>query len=195
MSRSHRIAGLMAMLAALGSAGCFRLTDPYYTFKPLEVGEPDVSAGRSLIYGTIEMPPGLFSSPVDTIYLRQVGPEDERLYWHVTENSLFRAFRRRVLRSGTFVFYLPPGVYELERLESTHWGQATIWTLSEDTRVKSRIYVTTPGVYDMGTLRVSAPDGIFSPYRIEALDDAGSASRRDELKALVRGTGWERFLR
>jgi hypothetical protein len=44
-------------------------------------------------------------------------------------------------------------------------------------------------------MRVSAPDGLFQPYRVDGLGDAGSGERKDALRALLRGTGWERFLK
>src|SRR6185503_1754414 len=115
-----------------------RLTDPVYTFQPLTAEEPP-TRGWSIVYGSIEMP-GALLGVFDTVQLRQIGPEDKRLYWHVTENSLYRVFQARTLKSNNFIFTLPPGVYELDRIFST-WQNA-IWTLNEESRVHSRIYIT-----------------------------------------------------
>jgi hypothetical protein len=149
--------------------------------------------GASLLYGTVVMSPGLFGAPrVDTIVLRRVGPGNHRALYEASEGILFRAFRRRVLKQGTFLLHLPVGVYELDHLESWGLGRPTIWPLNEETRVASRIYILRPGVYDLGTLRITAPDGPFRPFHIESLGDAFSAKRHDALKELVRGTAWER---
>src|SRR5262249_50758712 len=128
-----------AMIAALAlCAGCFRLSDPVYTFMPLRP-DPPPTEGWSILYGTIEMPSTLLAI-FDRVQLRQIGPEDKREYWHVTENALFRVFDNRPLKSNSFVFVIAPGVYELDRIESS-W-QRIIWTLSDESRVHSRIYIT-----------------------------------------------------
>lgn len=177
-------------LVVAASAGCFRLTDPFYAFKSLEAGEPP-GPGYSLLYGTVEMSQGLFGAPrVDTIVLRRVGPGSKRALYEASEGILFRAFRRRILKQGTFAIHVPVGVYELDHLESSGLGRPTLWPLNDETRVASRIYVLRPGVYDLGTLRITAPDGPFRPFHIESMGDAFSAPRHDALKALVAGTEW-----
>jgi len=181
---------LAAAAAAASGTGCFRLTDPVYFFKPLEAGEPP-GPGYSLLYGTVEMSPGLYGAPrVDTIVLRRVGPGEARALYEASEAILFRAFRRRILKQGTFALHVPVGVYELDHLESSGLGRPTVWSLDDETRVASRIYILRPGVYDLGTLRITAPDGPFRPFHVESLGDAFSAPRHDALRALVAGTRW-----
>src|SRR5439155_16604714 len=86
----RRLSPWLCALVAAASAGCFRLTDPFYAFKPLEAGEPP-GPGYSLLFGTVEMSPGLFGAPrVDTVVLRQVGPGTRRTYWLASESVLFR---------------------------------------------------------------------------------------------------------
>jgi hypothetical protein len=183
---------VLAAALAVAGTGCFRFTDPYYLIlKPLEAGEPPLQ-GYSLLYGTVELPPGLFPAQVDAVVLRQLHPENRWRYFQVSEVGIFRAFQRRALREGTFAFHLPIGVYELERLESWSLGRATVWPLNEASRIQSRVYITRPGVYDLGTLRLTAPEGLSRPYYIQALGDAWSARRYDALRALVRGTPWAR---
>ena len=182
-------AAVAVAMAAASSAGCLRLTDPFYSFKPLEAGVPPAPR-YSLLYGTVQMPYPRFGPPLDTVVLRQLEPGDRRAYWKVSEARIFRAFRRRALRDGSFLFLLPPGVYELERVESSSLGQTTVWLVREETRVQSRITITRPGVYDLGTLRLTAPEGLSGPFHVESLGDAGSAMRQDVLRALLRGTPW-----
>jgi hypothetical protein len=180
-------AALLA-LAVAASSGC-RLSDPYYIFKPLEPGKAP-GPGFSLLYGTVELSPALAGIRLDAVVLRRISPEQSLTYWPVSETGLFRAFQRRSLHHGTFALHLPPGVYELDHLESWSWGQPTHWVLNEQTRIQSRVYITRPGVYDVGTLRITAPDGLTRPYHIESLGDAWSAQRYDALRVLVRGTAW-----
>jgi hypothetical protein len=186
-----RSAWWCALVVAAAGSGCFRLSDPVYFFKSLEVGEPPGS-GYSLLYGTLVLTPGPYGTPrIDTIVLRQVGPGTRRAYWRAGEGVLFRAFRRRLVKQGTFALHLPVGIYELDHLETTGLlGQTTAWPLNEETRVVSRIYITRPGVYDWGTLRITAPEGPYRPLHIETLGDAYSAWRRDALRVLVQGTSW-----
>jgi hypothetical protein len=59
----------------------------------------------------------------------------------------------------------------------------------------SRIYITRPGVYDLGKLEIISPQSWLGSYTIRAAGDAGSPERRKLLKDAIAGTSWERLYR
>jgi hypothetical protein len=110
------------------------------------------------------------------------------VFW-ATDEFLFLVFEKRSVKDGHFLVHLSPGVYELDRLERGR----TRWLLGDSTRVASRIYITRPGVYDLGTLRLDKP-GWLGKYSLVAQGDAGSPERSRQLWDAVRGTSWERLV-
>lgn len=174
--------------------GCFRLSDPFYAFKDISAEEPP-GPEYSLLFGSIEVEGGLLSpSAVEQVVFRRVLPGGEEGWFYVTENVLFRAFQRRQMGNGFFVLALPPGTYELDRLESFGWITATRWRMSEGGRVASRFYVTRPGVYDLGAFRIASPDGPFGAQQISRVEPPDPEGRRAVLDGALKGTAWERAL-
>ncbi len=180
---------LLVLLAGL--SGCFRLTDPFYAFRHIEAGEPE-GPENSLLFGTIEIEGGLFSpTDVDEVSFERVVPE--RRYPYASQNVLFRAFQPRAVERGHFVVELPPGVYELHEVRgSGGLGRPTRWVASEALKRQSRFFVTRPGIFDLGTLKLRS-EGLFDPYRLSRVDDV-RAERLEVLVRAVRGTGWERLI-
>lgn len=184
----------LALIAAvaLSSASCFRLSDPVYVFRGLSAGAP-AGPEESLLYGSIEVT-GFFSAPITSVYFRRVNPGGAgRSYEWVTEHGLFRVFQPRYLKDGHFLMPLRPGVYELDRLESQSvlFGR-TVYTMNEASRVASRIYITRPAVYDVGTLKINSPEGWFESHKLEAKGDSYSPERMKRLKDAIQGTDWEK---
>jgi len=179
---------LVVPLVAILHSACFRLSDPIYALKPLRATEP-LGPEYSLVFVTIQNEGGLFATDIDTIYFRRVDPAARGNVSWATDEFLFRVFERRSVKGGNFLIHLSPGVYELDLLERGR----TRWLLDDSARVASRIYITRPGVYDLGTLRLEKP-GWLSKYRIVAQGDAGSAERSQALWNAVQGTSWERLV-
>ncbi len=173
------------LAAALLGAACFRLSDPFYAAFPLRPHDP-IGPEYSLVFLTFESEGGLFARDIETIYFKRVDPADRDHIFHATESFLFRVFEVRAVKDGDFLVNLPPGVYELHSLRR---GRET-FLMDEPARVVSRIYVTRPGLYDLGTFRLRR-EGFFSPYTLAALADRWSPERTARLLAAVRGTPWE----
>jgi hypothetical protein len=183
----NRVPPVLLFVALLHSA-CFRLSDPIYAGKPLRATEPPGDE-YSLVFVTIQHEGGLFATDIDTVYFRRVDPSARGHVFFTTDEFLFRVFDKRSVKDGHFLVQLSPGVYELDRLER---GQ-TRWLLSDSARVASRIYITRPGVYDLGTLRLDKP-GWLDKFSLIAQGDAGSAERSRQLWDAVKGTSWERLV-
>lgn len=185
MSRSP----LIVLLVALSLGGCFfRLSDPIYAGKPLRAPER-TGDEYSLVFVTIQHEGGLFATDVDTLYFRRVDPPARGDVFYISDEFLFRVFHDRTVKDGHFLVQLSPGVYELDTLQR---GQ-TRWLLDDSARVASRIYITRPSVYDLGTLRLDKP-GWLSRYKLVAQGDAGSPERTRQLWDAVSGTPWERIV-
>ena len=181
-------APLVLLLVAISHSACLRLSDPIYAVKPLRADEP-LGAEYSLVFVSIQHEGGLFATDIDTIYFRRVDPAARGHVFFTTDEFLFRVFEKRSVKDGNFLVHLSPGVYELDRLERGN----TRWLLGDSARVASRIYITRPGVYDLGTLRLEKA-GWLSNYSLVAQGDAGSAERSQQLWSAVKGTSWERLV-
>ena len=185
MSRS----ALLLVVVATSLGGCFfRLSDPIYAVKSLRAPER-IGDEYSLVFVTIQHEGGLFATDVDTIYFRRVDPPARGHVFYTTDEFLFRVFGDRSVKDGHFLVQLSPGVYELDSLAR---GQ-TRWLLDDSARVASRIYVTRPSVYDLGTLRLDKP-GWLSRYSLGAQGGAGSPERARQLWNAVSGTPWEQLV-
>jgi len=180
---------LVVLLIAMTLGGCFfRLSDPIYAVKRLRAPEPPGDE-YSLVFVTIQHEGGLFATDVDTINFRRVDPSARGHIFFTTDEFLFRVFADRSVKDGHFLIQLTPGVYELDSLERGR----TRWLLDDSARVASRIYITRPSVYDLGTLRLEKP-GWLSKYKLVAEGDAGSPERARQLRDAVSGTSWEHLL-
>jgi hypothetical protein len=176
------------VLAAVSFSACFRLSDPIYATKSLRATEP-LGDEYSLVFVSVQNEGGLFATDIDTVYFRRVDPAARGDVFYTTDEFLFRVFAKRSVKDGHFLVHLSPGVYELDRLERGR----TRWLLEDSARVASRIYVTRPGVYDIGTLRL-AKSGWLGNYSLVSEGDAGSPERMRQLWEAVQGTSWERLV-
>jgi hypothetical protein len=189
MNRARLVLWLVLWSVVISNSACFfRLSDPIYAVKPLRATEPR-GPEESLVLVSIQDEGGLFATDIDTVYFRRVDPSARGHLFSATAEFLFRVFARRSVKDGHFLVHLSPGVYELDRLERGR----TRWLLGDSARVASRIYITRPGVYDLGTLRLEKP-GWLSNYSLAANGDAGSAERSRMLWNAVKGTAWERLV-
>ena len=182
----------LALIAAssLLLAGCFRITDPVYTFRSLGVEEPE-APGNALLFGSLEIT-GAFSR-IDTIILRRVSPwRDDKRFAIATEKKIYRVFRTRSMKDGHFLLQVAPGVYEVDALLGGMWGQEASFIATDDTRAASRLVVTRAGIYDLGRLKLDA--GPFTITPMLSWEGRGGADRAEILKRAVTGTGWKRFL-
>jgi hypothetical protein len=181
MTRGLRF--LLLSLVLLGAAGC-RLSDPIYAMKPLHASEPP-RPEYSLLLVTVKNDTGwLFTRSIDTIYFQRVDPGGRWTQFYTTESYIFRVFGDRMAKDGHFLVRLPPGVYELTRMDQGR----THYLLQENARVSSRIHITEPGLYDLGTL------WIRTGPKLEAAGDALSPERQKLLQDAIHGTQWERLL-
>ncbi|HEX2686625.1 MAG TPA: hypothetical protein VHN14_08405 [Kofleriaceae bacterium] len=178
----------LLLLLLVSHGACFRLSDPIYAMKPLRAAEPHGDE-YSLVFLSIQREGGLFARDIDTVYFRRVDPPARGSFVWTTSEFLFRVFDLRSVKDGHFLIQLSPGVWELDRMVSGR----THWLLSDEARVSSRIYITRPGVYDLGTLRLDKP-GLFGKYSLAVQGDAGSAERSRQLWDAVKGTPWERLV-
>ena len=178
--------------ASLGAAGCpLRLSDPVYAFKDVRADEPS-HAGKSLIFGSIVVDNWGFGD-LDSVSLVTVAPEAARRHVGVNRVNLFRVFFRRAMKDGHFIIEVDPGLYEMERFTTSGWGQPVIWNTRDDARKNTRVLVTRPGIYDMGTIRVARGEGSFREYGVERIKQT-TPERQAILARALAGTGWERLL-
>ena len=187
-----RLSACLFLLTCL--TGCFRLSDPFYHFKDIRPAAPH-GPEYSLVFGSVEVEGGVFSpDSVDSIYFRRLQAGGEPDFWYVGEMHLFRVFQNRSMRAGHFVIALPPGAYELEQLADSGFFYPTRFYMSEEVRPSSRFFVTRPGLYDLGILRISSPRGLFGPYVISRRNDEDPQVRAALIQEVVKGTAWERLL-
>jgi hypothetical protein len=180
----------LLVTAAVGGCGV-RLSDPVYAFKEIRAEEPS-RPGKSLIFGTI-MVETWMSGDLDTVTLTKLGTGDEPHYYGVNRVNLFRVFFRRSVKDGNFIMEVDPGVYEVDSFSTSGWGRPQEWRAREDARKHTRIVVTRPGVYDLGTLHVQRGESLLSGYVIERSAESPPA-RREVLERAVAGTRWQRML-
>jgi hypothetical protein len=179
---------LSIALVAL-AAGCFRLSDPVYAMQDIRAQEPS-EAGRSLIFGTIVVDE-FAAGDLDIVTLTKVGPGTERGHRGTNRVSLFRAFFRRSMKDGNFIIEVEPGIYELESFTTSGWMQPRTWTARDEARQGTRVVVTRPGIYDIGTLRVALGQSsmLGRTYSIERIT-APSPERWAVLQKAIADTRW-----
>jgi hypothetical protein len=190
-----RILCMAVMLVSL--TGCFRFSDPVFAFKPLEAEEPP-GPEYSLLFVTVLSSPGLFGTPeFYSLWFARVDPhgkEAEGAGGGASSHRWYRAFRPRVVKDGHFMILVPPGAYELDTMaEAGFLGASQVWRVRGDARIGSRIQITRPGIYDLGTLKVMSGSWT-TPASIVAEGDAFSEQRLEILGRAVRGTSWEKLL-
>lgn len=188
-----RRAGFAILLLAASSLGCFRLSDPVYAFKDVRAVEPE-EEGMSLLFGTIVVDQAA-AGDLASIDLQKIGPGAARTHWNTNNVNMFRVFFRRTMKDGNFLMEVPPGLYEIESFETGFLGQPQVFTVKDEVRKAMRILVTRPGIYDLGSIRVTRSGGgwkNYNKYDVERVAD-DSPERRAVLRAAIAGTTWERL--
>jgi len=74
-------------------------------------------------------------------------------------------------------------------------GQPQVFTVKDEVRKAMRVLVTRPGIYDLGSIRVTRSGGSwknYNKYDVERVAD-DSSERRAVLRAAIAGTTWERL--
>jgi hypothetical protein len=181
----------LTLLLAVTALGCgVRLSDPIYALRSLRAQEPP-GPEYSLLLVTVDIREVSLET-LDSIYFRRVDPDVGTEYHYTTKAFLYRVFERRQVKDGHFLVMLRPGVYELDQLQGySYWRAAPVrYVMKPEARAASRIYITRPGVYDLGTLVVE-PTGGWASYRIRGAGDAGTPARRSLLAGAIRDTSWE----
>jgi len=180
---------LALLLLAWPSAGCFRLSDPFYAVKDIHADEPE-EQGSSLIFGTIYVDQ-TGSGDLNTVNFERIGPEGTRSNWGTNRVNLFRVFFRRTMKDGNFLMEVGPGLYEMTGFSTSGWGQPQTWNAKEEVRKNLRILVTRPGIYDLGSIRVAHESGgQYDSYAMERTAD-NSPERMAVLRNAIAGTAWE----
>ena len=178
-------------LCSTGLLGCaLRLSDPVFAFKEIRAAEP-TRPGKSLLFGTIVVASWM-SGDLDTVELKRIGGGTPPRYYFTTRANLYRAFLRRSVKDGNFVMQVDPGLYELSWFSTSGWGRPIRWEPLDEARPHTRILVTRPGIYDLGTLHVERP-GVLGRFGLRRTTDLTPA-RRAILEAAVAGTAWEQLL-
>ena len=171
--------------AALTLTAC---SAPFYAAKPLTAVDPE-DEGLSLVFGSVEIVHAGFSfadSEPSELEFRRLVPYGRELYYTISDNRLFKAFHPRQVKDGYFIAYLPPGAYELDYLA----GSRTTWNISDESSVHSRFYVTRPGIYDIGIIRLTEPYPFLPTFTLEFVRPPATRERRDVLRGAVAGTRW-----
>jgi hypothetical protein len=182
---------LVLLLLLIPAGGCaIRLSDPVYAFKDIHAEEPSRD-GTSLLMGTIVVEQWM-TGDLNSVSLVKLGPGKEKTYYGANRTNLFRVFSSRTMKDGHFIIEVDPGVYELESFSTSGWGQPRTWNAREDARKNTRIIVTRPGVYDIGTIRVEHEGTLGNSYSMERAADA-SPERHDVFARAVAGTRWEQL--
>jgi hypothetical protein len=181
----------LAVALLLPAGGCaIRLSDPVYVFKDIRADEPSHD-GTSLLMGTIVVEQWM-SGDLNSVSLVKLGPGKDRTYYGANRVNLFRAFSPRTMKDGNFIIEVDPGVYELENFSTSGWGQPRTWNARADARKNTRIIVTRPGVYDIGTVRIQHEGTLGNTYSMERGPDA-SPDRHEVFMRAIAGTRWEKL--
>jgi hypothetical protein len=183
---------MLVLLLAASSAGC-RLSDPVYAFKDVRALEPE-EEGMSLLFGTIVVDRS-GAGDLASVDLEKIGPGEARTHWNTNNVNMFRVFFRRTMKDGHFLMEVPPGLYEVERFITGGWGQPETWNVTGEVRKAMRVLVTRPGIYDLGSIRVTRHQGgwkDYNKYDVERVPD-DSPERRAVLRQAIAGTTWERL--
>ncbi|MDQ3264207.1 MAG: hypothetical protein M3Y59_11180 [Myxococcota bacterium] len=175
-------------------SSCFRVSDPFYVHKPLEAPEP-LGAEYSLVFLTLRAASGLFgTNEIENVWFTRVDPHGRGAPLVGTSTGgWFRVFRPRPVKDGHFLFLVPPGVYEMDGMvESDVWNDR-VWRITGEAKLASRIHITRPGVYDLGTFSIQdATWGVSAGMTAEG--DSFSDERMRVLRDAVRGKSWEKLL-
>jgi hypothetical protein len=179
------------LLLAASSVAC-RLSDPFYAFKDVRALEPEED-GMSLLFGTIVVDRS-GAGDLASVDLEKIGPGDARTHWNTNNVNMFRVFFRRTMKDGHFLMEVPPGLYEVERFVTGGWGQPETFTVGGEVRKAMRVLVTRPGIYDLGSIRVTRAPGWknYNKYDVERVAD-NSPERLAILRQAIAGTAWERL--
>jgi hypothetical protein len=189
--RRDLLAPALCLGLGLGlGVGCFRLSDPFYAMKDIHADEPK-HEGSSLLLGTIEVEAWM-TGDLNTVNLVRLGPGKERAYYGANRINLFRVFSPRTMKDGNFIIEVDPGVYELQNFTTSGWGQPQTWNAREEARKGTRVMVTRPGVYDIGTIRVERGEGLSRTYAMERSAES-TPERREVFARALAGTRWERL--
>ncbi len=180
---------VLPLLAASLPACGLRLSDPVYALRSIRAEEPHF-ADRSLIFGSIEVDVFL-SGDLDSVVFLKRGPGRQLSSWAASRDLLFRVFRPRTLKDNHFLFQVPPGVYELDHLVTSGWGQPQLWFRQKDSPPVSRVVVTRPGIYDIGTLRIERIPRTYE-FTIRRVEQP-APERQQVLRRAIQGTSWDRF--
>jgi hypothetical protein len=182
---------LLPLLALGGSVGCpIRLSDPVYAFKDIRADEP-THEGNALIFGSVVVDSAM-SGDLNTVTLQKIGPGQERSYRTIARVNMFRVFFRRAMKDGHFLMEVEPGIYEVDGFSTSGWGQPQVWNTRDSARKATRMVITRPGVYDLGTLHVKHAAADFRNYSIERIPDS-TVERQAVLSRALAGTRWERL--
>jgi hypothetical protein len=179
----------VAALVLCAGAGCFRLSDPVYAFKDIRAEEP-THDGRSLLLGSIVIEQWMVGD-LDSVSLVRLGKEPT--YYGANRVNLFRVFSKRTMKDGHFIIEVDPGVYELDSFSTSGWGQPRVWRARDEARKGSRMVITRPGVYDMGTIRVEKGEGWGNNYNLERVAES-SPERQQIFARALAGTRWEQMV-
>jgi hypothetical protein len=187
-----RSVGWVLLVLALPTSGCgLRLSDPIYAVREIEAEEPSFP-DRSLIFGSIEVDAWL-SGDLDSVVFLKRGPQHEGPAWTATRTKLFRVFRPRTVKDNHFLFQVPPGAYELDQLVTSGWGRPQVWVRSRDGASGPMVFVTRPGIYDIGSLRIERVPRTFR-FLISRVDRP-DPQRQALLERALEGTSWAQLSR
>lgn len=147
----------------------------------------------SLLFGTIVVDQAA-AGDLASVDLQKIGPGAERTHWNTNNVNMFRVFFRRTMKDGNFLMEVQPGLYEIEGFTTGFLGQPQVFSVKDEVRKAMRILVTRPGIYDLGSIRVTRGEGWrnYNKYDVERVAD-NSPERQAVLRQAIAGTTWARF--